>query len=138
MATDTAAGDAADQIMEDEIRRSTAAGKRSGGSSTEYDSPSLDAPPSTDRRLQPAALEVSYGGSDSVMNTGQARARSDTQWSKSASKSKRTAVDGGAEDRTGVRPDMGRGKARGKGKGIKRSERQGSILAGFSDIDAEA
>jgi len=140
-ALDTPEGDAAaddtatrryDQITNEEIQRATAAG--SGGGSTEYDSAPLDAPPSADRGLQPAALEAGYGGSDSVMNTAQARPRSNTEWGKGA------AADSAAGAKNGARPGnaKGKGKGQGKGKGIKRSERQGSILAGFDDADAEA
>jgi len=135
-ALDTPEGDAAaddtatrryDQITTEEIQRATAAGRRGGGK-TDYDSAPLDAPPSADRGLQPAALEAGYGGCGSVMNAAQARPRSNTQWSEGA------ASDSAAGAKNGARP--GRGK--GKGKGIKRSERQGSVLAGFGDADAEA
>ena len=117
------------KITEEEIRRATASGAHGGGS-TEYDSAPLDAPPSTDRGLQPAALEAGYGGSDSVMNTAGARARSDIQRSEGG------AADGNAAASNGARPGTGTGN--GKGTGIKRSARQGSILAGFGGADAEA
>ena len=50
--------------------------------------------------------------------------------------------DSAAVVRNGARPGKakgeGKGKGKSKGKGIKRSERQGSIVAGFSDADTEA
>ena len=92
-------------VEEEEVRPATAPGGR-GASSTEYNSTFPDSSPSADRGLQPVALEASYGGSNSVMDTAVAE------------------VDG---------PPQSTGRGKGKGKGIKRSERQGSILHGFDD-----
>ena len=129
-ALDTEEGDAAAaagdpryaKITEDEIRRATASGAHGGGS-TEYDSAPLDAPPSADRGLQPAVLEAGYGGPDSIMNTAGA------QWGDAAASSNARSGKG-----------KGTGTSKVKGSGIKRSARQGSILAGFGDAggDAEA